>query len=186
MTAPFVAIVLGALMLFFGRTLFWLFVGIAGFLIGFFLAPAIFTGMSDVVRVLVGIGIGMVFALLAVFFTRFMVAVAGFFMFGPAAVLLVRYLGADAPDGTALFWVAYVVGGIIGFVLLWAFLDWALIVLTALAGAWGIVQGVGEFAELSPTWRLVLYVVLAVIGIGFQAWSYRSRWLARGPTRPRR
>lgn len=186
MAVPIAAIVVGAVVLFFGRRLFWLFVGIAGFLIGYFLAPAIFPSMSDVLRVLVGVGIGIVFALLAIFFARFMVAVAGFFTLGPAAVLLIRYLGADAPDGSALFWVAFVVGGVIGFVLLWAFFDWALIVLTSLSGAGGIVQGIRELTELSSTWQTVLFVVLAVIGIAFQAWSYRSRRLARGPMRPRR
>jgi hypothetical protein len=178
-----VGIILGAIELLFGRRLFWLFVGIAGFLIGYFLAPAIFHNMSTLLRVLIGVGIGVVFAILAIFFTRFMVAVAGFFIFGPAVVVLIRDLGANAPDGSTWYWVTYAIGGVIGFILLWAFFDWALIVLTSLAGAGGIIQGVRSLTTISPTWQIILYVVLAVIGVIFQARSYSRRRLARGPSR---
>jgi hypothetical protein len=186
MAAPIVAIILGAIELLFGRRLFWLFVAIAGFLIGYFLAPAVFHSMTGLVRVLVGIGIGIVFGLLAIFFTRFMVAVAGFFIFGPAVVVLIRDLGANAPDGSTLYWVAYGVGGVIGFILLWAFFDWALIVLTSLAGAGGIVQGIRALTTLSPLWQIILFAVLAVIGVVVQARSYTGRRLANGPMRRRR
>ena len=157
-----------------------------GFLIGYFLAPAVIHSMTGLVRVLAGIGIGIVFGLLAIFFTRFMVAVAGFFIFGPAVVVLIRDVGANAPDGSTLYWVAYAVGGVIGFVLLWAFFDWALIVLTSLAGAGGIVQGIRALTTLSPLWQIILFAVLAVIGILVQARSYTGRRLANGPTRRRR
>jgi hypothetical protein len=179
-----VAIVLGLVELSFGRRLFWLFVALAGFLIGYFLAPAIFPSMSGLLRVLVGIGIGIVFGLLAIFFTRFMVALAGFFFFGPAAVLLIRYLGASASSGSTLYWIAYAIGGVIGFVLLWAFFDWALIVLTSLAGAGAIVQAIANLTtSFSRTWHIIAFVVLAVIGIVFQARSFTGRRIARGPRR---
>jgi hypothetical protein len=181
--APIVGIILGVIELFFGRRLFWLFVGIAGFLIGYFLAPAIFHNMSGLLRILIGIGIGIVFAILAIFFTRFMVAVAGFFIFGPAAVVLIRDIGANAPNGSTWYWVAFAVGGILGFILLWAFFDWALIVLTSLAGAGGIVQGIRNLTSLSSTWQIILFVILAVIGIVFQARSHSRHRLARGPMR---
>jgi hypothetical protein len=186
MAAAIVAIIIGALELFFGRRLFWLFVAIAGFLIGYFLAPVIFPSMSTLLRVLAGVGIGILFALLALFFTRFMVAVAGFFIFGSAAVVLIRDLGVSAANSSTAYWVAYGIGGVIGFILLWAFFDWALIVLTSVAGAGGIVQGLRELTSLSATWQIVLFVVLAVIGIVVQARSYSGHRLANGPMPPRR
>ena len=171
LAASVVAIILGLIELFFGRRLFWLFVAIAGFLIGYFLAPAIVPSMSGALRVLIGIGIGIAFGLLAMVFTRFMVALAGFFLVGPAAVLLIRYLGASAASGSALYWIAYAIGGVIGFVLLWAFFDWALIILTSLAGAGAIVRGIAGLTSVSSTWQVILFVVMAVIGIIFQARS---------------
>ena len=185
MTTAIFAIVFGAIELFFGRRLFWLFVAIAGFLIGYFLAPVIFSSLSTLVRVVAGVGIGIVFAILAVFFTRFMVAVAGFFIFGPAVVVLIRDLGGKLTDGSGLYWVAYGIGGVIGFILLWAFFDWALIVLTSIAGAGAIVQGVRELTTLSSLWQIILFAVLAVIGIVVQARSYAAHRMARGPMRHR-
>jgi hypothetical protein len=186
MTAPIIGIILGIIELLFGRRLFWLFVGIAGFLIGYFLAPAISSTMSDLLRVLVGIGIGILFGILAMFFTRFMVAVAGFFIFGPAAVVLIRDLGGGLPDGSTLYWVAYVIGGAIGLVLLWVFFDWALVVLTSLAGAGAIVQGVRGLTTFSSTWQIALFAVLALAGIAFQARSYAGHKLRNGPMRQAR
>lgn len=183
MATPVVAIILGASLLFFGRRLFWLFVAIAGFLIGYFLAPAIFPEMSDWLRIVAGIGIGIVFGLLAIVFTRFMVALAGFFSAGPAAVLLIRYLGAEASAGSGLYWAVYVTGGVVGFVLLWAFFDWALIFVTSLAGASAIAGGITNISTLARTWQIVLFVILAVLGIMFQARSYTTGHMARGPGR---
>jgi hypothetical protein len=182
LAAGVIAIIVGAVELFFGRRLFWLFVAIAGFLIGYFLAPAIFSSINSTVRVLVGIGIGVLFGLLAMVFTRFMVALAGFFVFGPAAVLLIRYFGASAPNGSTWYWVAYVIGGLIGFVLLWAFFDWALVVLTSLAGAGGIVRGITSLtSSLSGTWQIVVFVVVAILGILFQARSLTGTRVFGGP-----
>ncbi len=186
MAIAIAGIVFGALELFFGRRLFWLFVAIAGFLVGYFLAPAIFGSMGTTLRVIVGIGIGIAFALLAVFFTRLMVAVAGFFALGSGAVLLVRDVGLAAPQGSAYYWIAYAVGGVVGFVLLWVFFDWALVVLTGLAGAGAIVQGLRELTSLSPTWQIVIFAALAALGITFQAWSYQRHRLAHGPMATRR
>ena len=168
-------IIAGFLELLFGRRLFWLFVAIGGFLIGWFLAPAIFHSMVTWERIVIGIVLGLIFALLATWFTRFMVAAAGFFLFGAVAVVLVRYLGAHAPSGSTAFWVAYVIGGLVGAVLLSLFFDWALIILTSVAGAGAAAQGIVHFVTGHPRWlELVLFIVLAVLGFAYQGWSFRG------------
>ena len=97
-------IVVGLIEALFGRKLFWLFVAIGGFLIGWFLVPAIYGAVNDGAtlelwtRVVIGVTAGLVLGFLAIKFTKFMVSLAGFFIFGTATVLVVRYFGAQSPQ----------------------------------------------------------------------------------------
>lgn len=176
MGSAIAAIILGLIELVFGRKLFWILVALGGFLLGWFLAPAIWDSMVTWQRILVGVILALVFALLSLVFLRIMVSLAGFLFFGAAAVGVIRYLGVEAAGGSVTFWVAYAIGGLIGAVLLFVFLDWALIVLTSLAGAGATAGGILYLADAEATWlEVVLFVVLAAIGIGVQAWMLRSR-----------
>jgi Domain of unknown function (DUF4203) len=173
MGAAVAGIILGLLELFFGRRLFWIFVAIGGFLIGWFLAPAIWPSLVTWERIVIGLVLGVVFALLSLVFLRVMVALGGFFLFGAAAVVLIRYLGAEATAGSASYWAAYIIGGAAGAVLLFVLLDWALIVLTSLAGAGAVAQGLVYVADTGRRWvEPLLFVILAAIGITFQGWSF--------------
>ncbi len=181
-----VGIIFGLIELFLGRKLFWLFVAIGGFLLGWFLVPAIWPNVDTWVSILVGVVAGLLFALLAVLSRRIMVAIGGFFLFAGAGVLLVRFLGAEAAAGSTAYWVAYLVGGLIGAVLLFLLFDWALIVLTSIAGAGAVASGIAYLSDGMSGWlEVVIFVVLAGIGIAFQTWTFRrrphvrrSRWLA--------
>lgn len=166
------AIIIGLIELFFGRSLFWLFVAIAGFGVGWLLIPDLFPTVSGWLRILAGVALGLIFGLLAVVFLRVMVAIAGFFIFGGAAVLVARELGATIESGSGTYWVLYLIVGFIGAIVLFAFLDWALIVLTSLAGAAAVARGIFYLAG-GPRWaEWVLFAALAVLGIVFQAWRY--------------
>jgi len=186
LAAAIVGIIFGLIELFLGRKLFWLFVAIGGFLLGWFLVPAIWPDADTWVSILVGLVAGLLFALLAVLFRRIMVAIGGFFLFAGAGVLLVRFLGAEAAAGSTVYWVAYLVGGLIGAVLLFLLFDWALIVLTSIAGAGAVASGIAYLSDGMSGWlEVVIFVVLAAIGIAFQTWPFRgrphvrrSRWLA--------
>ena len=167
------SIILGFLELLFGRRLFWIFVAIGGFLVGWFLAPAIWPGMVTWERIVVGIVLAVVFALLSIILLRVMVAIGGFFLLGAATVVFVRYLGAEVPDGSTIYWIAYVVGGLIGAVLLFTFLDWALILLTSIAGAGAAARGIVFLAEGGRWLEAILLIVLAAVGIVFQARTFR-------------
>lgn len=168
-------IVAGLVELLFGRRLFWVFVAIGGFVVGWFLVPAIFHSLASWERILIGVVLGVLFALLATWFTRFMVSVAGFFLFGAVAVVLVRHLGAHASSGSTAYWVSYLIGGIVGALLLSIFFDWALIVLTSLAGAGATAQGIVHFVTRHPLWlEVILLVVFAACGFAYQAWSFRG------------
>lgn len=166
-------IVVGLVELLFGRRLFWLFVAIGGFLFGWFVTPAIHDGMPMWARIVIGVVLGLILALLARWFTRAMVALGGFLIFGPAVVLAVDRFGGSVPQGSRNYWIAFVIGGVVGAVLLGMFFNWALIILSSLAGAGGTVAGIEYFTDTLPRWaEVVAIVVLLVIGLVFQIKSF--------------
>lgn len=152
----------GVVLLTFGRRLFWLFVGVVGFVVGFDLATRMFASSPQWVAIIVGIVIGLIGALLAVVLQRFAVAVAGFLIGGYIANFLLETLGVSLGD---LAWLPYIIGGVLGAILAFLMFDWALIILSSLAGATFIVQAF-QMDNLVAT---VLLVVLFVIGIIVQA-----------------
>ena len=66
-------------------------------------------------------------------------------------------------------WVVYLVGGMVGLVLVRALFEWALILLSSLAGAGLIVAGVEGRVALSQGLAFLLVIAVAVIGIVVQA-----------------
>ena len=160
---------------FFGRKIFWIFVALAGFSVGWALASWIAGGLATWLWVLIGAVVGIVFALLSLKFTRAMVAISGFFAFGFVTVQVVRWLGATAANGSATYWVAYAIGGLIGAFLMGVLFNWALIVLTALVGGGAAATGITHFVSNGPKWlQVVLWVVLFGLGALYQARSLRG------------
>ena len=129
-----VMVLAGLAALLFGRQLFWLFVGIVGFLVGFELATRLITGQPDWIILLIALVAGLLGALLAVFLQYVAVAVAGFLAGGYALFTLLRTLDL-MPDMEWARWGLLIVGGIIGAALILLLYDWALIVLSAGTGA---------------------------------------------------
>ena len=186
MAAPIAAIILGFIELLLGRKLFWIFVAIGGFLVGWVLVPDIVPDMATWLRIVIGLVAGVIFALLSIPFTRVMVAIAGFFVIGGVLVTVLRIFGLDIASSSTGYWVAFVIGGLIGAMLLFLALDWALITLTSLAGAGSVSGGIVNLAPDQPVWaQAVVFVVLAVLGIAVQARAFASE-SARRPAGLRR
>lgn len=177
-------IVVGLIETLFGRKLFWLFVAIGGFLVGWFLVPAIYGAVNDGAslelwtRVLIGVVAGVVLGFLAIRFTKLMVAIAGFFIFGTATVIAVRYFGGNIPSGSSNHWIAFVCGGVVGSLIMGLLFNWALIVLTSLFGAGAAADGIMYFftpenpsatdPEPAKWIELTILGVLFVIGLFVQ------------------
>jgi len=124
-----VGALIGAVILLFGRKLFWLCVAAVGFAAGVEIAPHLVHEPSSLLALTVALVLGLIGALLALFLQKIAIAVLGFLAGGKlagaiAAAFFVHY----AQYSTFIF----VIGGLIGAVLLLVLFDWALIVVSAL------------------------------------------------------
>jgi len=165
-TVPLVGALIGIVVLLFGRKLFWLCVAAVGFLAGVELAPHLVNEPSTLLQLTVAIVLGLIGALLALLLQKIAIAVFGFLAGGKlagaiAAAFFVHY----AQYSTIIF----VVGGLIGAILLLTLFDWALIVVSSLIGAHLIQNAI----VLPPSGSTVVFLGLAVIGILIQAASLR-------------
>lgn len=154
-------VLIGVGLLFFGRRAYWLFVAAAGFLAGLSLANRLFEG-PDWFGLVVGLGIGLLAALIAVAVQRFAFGLAGFLVGGYIALQALPLLNLEGGWATVL---AFFIGGVIGVILVGVFLGWALISLSSLAGAALIVDGLSLEAGLGT----VVFIILVVVGVVFQA-----------------
>jgi hypothetical protein len=173
---PVAGLVAGLLLLFFGRRLFWLFVAVVGFMAGWYFAAGMghhhSPAESQTLLALVAGLIGLVLALVA---QKLAVAIAGFFVgFNLVANLLAWHPAALHPGQLLILVAAGVVAAILALMLF----DFALILLSAVAGASLIVDNVP--LHLGPDARLLTLVLLAVFGAAVQA-----QLLRRYPVRRR-
>lgn len=150
-------ILVGIILLTSGRKLFWLFVGCIGFAVGFHYTPYLWNLQSHLLLIVVAIFTGIIGAVLAVFFQKIAIGLAGFAAGGYIAVTLLGLVGFQIGQ---IIWLPYLIGGIIGALLLFLIFDWALIIVSCFAGASMIVQAV----NIGPAVKLGLYCILIVIG----------------------
>ena len=132
----FINAILGSALIVLGRKLFWLFIGVIGFVTGIQFTNRIFHG-PEVQAIIWGLVIGFIFALLAIFAQTMAIGIAGFLTGGYVLLALTSIVGLDQGP---LGWIAYIVGGIIGILLVTLLFDWAVITLSSLAGAALVVQ----------------------------------------------
>ncbi len=168
---PILSVLIGAIVLFFGRKLFWLCVAAVGFAAGMELAPHLMHEPTPILQLSVAVVFGFIGALLALFLQKVAIAVAGFLAGGKLAMALV---GAFIAEGARYPGITFIIGGIIGAILLLALFDWALIVMSALLGA----HLVSHTIILPPTGATLLFVGLAAIGIIVQAAAFRRTTVA--------
>ena len=161
-----IGVLIGIAILFFGRKLFWLTVAAVGFAVGVEIAPLLVNESSSLLALLIALVLGLLGALLALFLQKVAIAVLGFFAGGKlataiAAAFFVHY----AQYSTIIF----VIGGIIGAILLLALFGWALIVVSSFIGAYLIQSAI----VLPPTGSTLVFIGLAIVGIFVQAASFR-------------
>ena len=154
-------IIFGAILLFAGRKIFWLFVAGVGFMVGMTLAANTFNG-PEWLNVTVGLVVGLIAALLAVFVQHFAIGLAGFLAGGYIALQILPMLNLEGGWTT---WLAFIIGGILGVILVSAVLDWALIILSSLAGSSLLIEAI----ELPQVVSVLVFIVLVAVGVSMQA-----------------
>ena len=151
-------ILVGLALLILGKKLFWLFVGAIGFIGASDMAARYFSGLPDWQSLIITIAAGLIGILLAIFFQKVAIILVGFYTGGYLVVSLFSTLNmAPSP---ALPWAPFIIGGILGAVLLYLLFDWTLIVLSSLAGAAFIAQTV----QISAVPATILFAVLFLAG----------------------
>jgi hypothetical protein len=166
---PLLFLVPGLLLLFLGRRLFWLFVAVAGFVVGVEAAPYLLPHQTELFTLVVALVLGVIGALLALFLQKVAIAIGGFVGGGYLAAVLCAPLLGGAGMRYPGAWLCFLVGGILGAILMMVFFNWALIILSSLQGAHLILRGLPTPHHYFP----ILFVILAIIGIVVQASTYR-------------
>ena len=166
--SPVPAILVGILLLALGRKLFWLFVAAIGFMVGTDLARQYLPHAADWVLI-VGLVFGLLGAVLAMAVQKVAVSVAGFLAGGYFLMSVARTWAVHAPGATT--WVAFVVGGILGALLMIFLFNWALIVFSSISGAHLIVPVLSN----DPTVAFWIFVGLVVVGCIVQGRAFTGR-----------
>ena len=163
-----ITLFLGLALLVLGRKLFWLFVGAIGFLAGMEFATAYLQGYSENIELIAGLVGGVIGVVLAIFVQKVALLAGGFIGGGYLALNIVQGTVQQPVGQTA--WIAFIVGGILGAILVSVLFDWALILLSSFVGALLVVQSIG----LGPNATPIVFFLLAAAGIFVQAWMKRK------------
>ena len=154
-----ISVLLGTALLFAGRRLIWLFVGALGFIFGMQLA-SLLPQLSETTVLIVGLVFGVLFAVLAIFLQRLAIGIAGFLAGGFILTTFFAQLGVESLSN----WVVYIIGGLVGILLVTLLFDWTLIIFSSMAGAALLLQ---SFSTQTPAGVLIFFL-LSLVGIIIQ------------------
>lgn len=156
-------ILVGLILLIFGRKLFWLFVAAMGFIVGTEIATTLFEH-QPVLIVISALILGLVGAIVAIFSQKLAVGIGGFLAGGYFVATVLSAWAVQAPERA---WLPFLVGGVIGAALMIYIFDWALVFFSSISGAHLIIHSF----QLNRAMTSVVFVALVVIGIVVQARS---------------
>ncbi len=154
-------LILGIAMLAMGRRLYWLFLGGIGFVLGYDIAKQIIHGQPQNVILVIALCGGAAGAMLAVFFQKVAVLVGGFVAGGYLLLELLKEFGGGIGH---YHWLVFILGGIIGAVLMKVLFRWTLIVLSSFLGAGLIIRSF----HFGPQLAGLFFILLLVLGISVQ------------------
>jgi hypothetical protein len=158
---PLIHVATGLFLLVGGRKFFWFFVGAIGFITGLTFAGQILSIDSPVIILAAGIILGIIGIIIALFMQGFAIFAGGFLAGSYIAYMIAGSFGLVPQE---VLWIAYIVGGIAGAILLFFLFDWALIALSSIAGASIII----DTFTLDPEIEAVIVIILTLSGILIQ------------------
>jgi len=162
----FARLLAGVLLVVVGRNLFWLVVAALGFAAAATLTAGLLQGQSELLVLGLSLVIGVIGAVVAIGLQPLGAALAGALAGGVLLTGLADMLGQT--NGT-LVWVLFVVGAVLGAIIVLALFDWALIVLTSAAGATLIARSL----PLGPVVGFVVFAVALAAGVIIQSRTVR-------------
>ena len=155
-------ILAGICLLMFGRRLFWLFVGIIGFLYGLLLGPGFIHNQPGWVILAVAAAAGVLGSVLAIFLQRVVIALAGF---SSGSYLAYSLMSSLYPGVGQNIWVVSIIAGVCCAFLFSVFFDWAIILLSSLLGAFLITHSFHEGSHVTA----IAFAILTIAGVAVQA-----------------
>jgi hypothetical protein len=162
-------ILAGVALLVVGQRLFWLFVGVIGFIWGVRIASHFFPGQPEWMILAIALMAGIFGALLALFLQWLAIGLAGFSV---GAYIVLRLLHISGWRTSGIEWVLLLIGGVLGALLIILLFDWALIILSSLAGAGLITESV--YVERGS--GTLLFIGLFIVGVLLQShWMKMTR-----------
>jgi hypothetical protein len=164
----------GGLLLIAGKKLYWFVVGVCGAIAGLFVSEFFFHPESWGERVLVAVGIGAAFAVLALVLQRIMISIAGFIAGGFLGVSLVETLKVEITNWN---WVIFILGGLVGILIVKMLFDLSLVIISSFAGATLIIRAL----NLDGPNGLIILLVLILTGIVLQSFQSRPKPPAATP-----
>jgi len=149
-------------LLFAGRRVFWFVVAVLGFYAGMQATPLFIDAPSQSLTIAISLGCGLLMAVAAFILQKLAIGISGFIVGGYGAFLAMSRLGIHLGK---LNWVPIVCAGLLGVVLSSIVFEWALIVISAVAGAYLLVMTLGVSDKIQP----LVFVLVAVAGFLIQA-----------------
>ncbi len=162
-------LLVGILLLLLGQRLYWLFVGLLGFIVTTEIVAGALPLQPEWVVLIIALAVGVVGAVIAVLVQRVAIGIAGFLAGGYIVFSLMGQFGVGT--ATTWAWVVQLIGAIIGSVLAAVLFDWALVVLSSLAGAGALTQGLG----LEQPAATLVFIVATAVGVAIQGRMLQRR-----------
>jgi hypothetical protein len=151
----------GAAIAFFGRKLYWFTIGAVGFFAALELTSRFFKDQNAWIAFALAIIAGAIGAFLAITIQKIAIGLAGFLLGG---FLLLQILNAFDFQLNNWNWVIFIVGGLLGMILLSALFEWTLILLTSVIGSILITQS----ALLPEASRFLIFAIAFMLGFSVQ------------------
>lgn len=160
----------GILLLITGRKLYWLFVGVVGFILGMMMSMTYIQADAVWVHWLIAIGCGILGGILAVGLQKLAVGAAGFIAGGYGLVYFLELIGVNVGD---VIWPYFLAGGILGAILVITIFEFALILLSSIGGA----TLVSQYFHFADGLAIAAFLTLVLLGILMQwaAWRAESK-----------
>ena len=156
-----VTLAAGVILLVAGRRVYWLLVGLVGFVLGYGLTAEFLEGPYWLILI-AGLVVGLLASALAVFFQKIALTVAGFLIGGLAVLWWAGQMGWGEPWWV---WALALGAGLIGAVLTKEVFEMALMVLSSVFGATLVLDSIGVENLVPEPSSAVILALAMLVGI---------------------